>query len=342
MLQLLTRPLDGLTSFVLHRALLGDQVRNRQYQAAIHRLVREGDVVVDLGAGTGLLGLFACQAGARHVIAIERGPFRDVGARLFERNGYADRVTWISEDSLEVSLTSKVDVVVTETLGNFAIDEGIVTYAADARERFLQGKGRIMPARLRLYVAATTARPDVLQTALSTSVPAAVRRELLESRWVCSVPVEELMGEPVLLAELDLRTAPAGVDLDARATIMTNRHGTLTGVVGWFVAELADDIELTTAPGAELTHWKQVFFPSPAPQLLDAYSAIEFAVKGSWLGVGTAWSWSLGAVGQVEQFGVSKSYQSVPSLCDLRLSARGRDLHQRCRIAYNGVNGGAE
>lgn len=335
---MLARLQDGLSSFALHRALLGDRVRNRQYQAAIHSLVRSGDIVVDLGAGTGLLGLFACQAGARHVIAIERGPFRDIGLQLFEENGFADRVTWIPEDSLEIALTLEADVVVTETLGNFAIDEGVLTYVADARDRFLRRNGRVVPERLRLYVAPTTVRPNALRAASSTTLPAAVQRELLGTRWVCSITPEELIGDPILLCNLDLRTVSAGVDLHACAEMTTNRHGILTGVAGWFVAELTDSVELTTAPNAETTHWRQVFFPSPTPLSLNADSVIQFDVNGSWLGFGTAWSWSIEALGQAEQFSVSESCRTIPYSRRLRLSARGQEVY-RNGFASSGPKG---
>lgn len=321
-----SRPYDGLTSFALHRALLADRVRNGQYRAAIHRIVEPEDTVVDLGAGMGLLGLFACQAGARRVIAIERGPFRDIGMRLFAQNGYADRIIWISEDSLEVALTCKADVVVTETLGNFGVDEGILTYLPDARQRFLRPDGRLLPSRLRLYVAPTNLRPDAIRAAFAVECPQALRRELLGSRWISSVTVESLAGNPVLLWEADLATTPVGVDFDARTTMVTNRDDIVTGVAGWFVAELADGVELSTGPDAEATHWRQVFFPSPEPHVLKAGTVIGLSVRATWLGAGTAWDWSIGIDGAPSD--IPRLRQPVAPFPRLRLTAHGRKVHE--------------
>ena len=45
-----------------HRALLGDSVRTNAYAEAIGRVVGAGDVVLDLGSGSGVLAILACRA----------------------------------------------------------------------------------------------------------------------------------------------------------------------------------------------------------------------------------------------------------------------------------------
>ena len=47
----------------LHRWMLRDDVRNEAYRAAINKVVKPGDTVIDMGAGSGILSLFAAQAG---------------------------------------------------------------------------------------------------------------------------------------------------------------------------------------------------------------------------------------------------------------------------------------
>ena len=70
-----------------HRQYLSDSVRVAALSAAIHRVVKPGDIVVDLGAGTGILGLVACRAGASRVYAIEEGGMIEVAREIARANG---------------------------------------------------------------------------------------------------------------------------------------------------------------------------------------------------------------------------------------------------------------
>jgi len=86
---------DSFGSPYLHERMLLDKIRCDAYREAIQGTVKPGDVVVDLGAGTGLLSFFAAQAGARHVYAIEMSGIAEVAAELIEANGFRDRITLI-------------------------------------------------------------------------------------------------------------------------------------------------------------------------------------------------------------------------------------------------------
>ena len=73
---------DSFADPLVQERMLVDGVRCETFREAIRRTVKPGDVVVDLGAGTGLLSFFAVQAGARHVYAIELSGIADVAAEL--------------------------------------------------------------------------------------------------------------------------------------------------------------------------------------------------------------------------------------------------------------------
>ena len=88
-----------------HFGCLDDVARNQAYQKVLNTLVTEDTVVLDAGAGCGVLSLFAAAAGAKHVYAIEIESLAAEAAREIVRlNGFEDRITVIEKDIFKVKL----------------------------------------------------------------------------------------------------------------------------------------------------------------------------------------------------------------------------------------------
>jgi predicted RNA methylase len=136
-----------------HRTLLADRVRNDAFHAALKALIRPGETTVaDIGSGTGFLGLLAAKLGAREVFLYEKAEVAGVAQAILKRNR-ARNCRLIPFASTEVDNPPKVDVVLSETLGNYALEEDIVTTMNDARRRHLKPDGRLVPAGLTQFVA---------------------------------------------------------------------------------------------------------------------------------------------------------------------------------------------
>lgn len=58
---------DSYSHFGIHEEMLKDEVRTKTYMNAIlrNRHLFQDKVVLDVGCGTGILSMFAAQAGAR-------------------------------------------------------------------------------------------------------------------------------------------------------------------------------------------------------------------------------------------------------------------------------------
>jgi len=76
-----------MSSLFLHLALLDDGRRTRTFDRALAETVRPGDVVADLGAGTGILSLLALKHGAARVYAVEEHPVAEVARLVARENG---------------------------------------------------------------------------------------------------------------------------------------------------------------------------------------------------------------------------------------------------------------
>eukprot|EP00124_Ichthyophonus_hoferi_P004375 Ihof_evm9s472 gene=Ihof_evmTU9s472 len=75
---------DAYNSLQVHSLMLKDRPRTQTYLTALENVELEGKVVMDVGAGTGILSMFAARAGAKKVYAIEASDFATVAQRLIE------------------------------------------------------------------------------------------------------------------------------------------------------------------------------------------------------------------------------------------------------------------
>jgi 2-polyprenyl-3-methyl-5-hydroxy-6-metoxy-1,4-benzoquinol methylase len=87
-----------------HGSYVSDVVKIDAYRRALTNLIRPDDVVIDMGCGTGLLGLLALEAGAAKVIAVDSGPILELARETFDANGFGDRVEYRRMRSSELTL----------------------------------------------------------------------------------------------------------------------------------------------------------------------------------------------------------------------------------------------
>ena len=143
-------PTRGWADPVEHARMLHDDRRTSDYIAALRQAVRPGDIVLDIGTGSGVLAIAAARAGARHVYAVEASDIADVAERVFAANGVQERVTLIRGWSRDVKLPAPADLLVTEVIGNEPLEEEVLETTLDARRRLLRPDGRLIPHALEL------------------------------------------------------------------------------------------------------------------------------------------------------------------------------------------------
>ena len=102
----------------------GDHATTRGVIRLLQKVVRPGDVVADLGAGSAVLAIAAVKLGAARAAAIELDP--DAIGNATEnvaRNGVEDRVTVIEGDAASLlPLVAPVDVITANIISSVLLD----------------------------------------------------------------------------------------------------------------------------------------------------------------------------------------------------------------------------
>jgi len=256
-----------------HAEMLSDRVRTSSFLDLIHDNVRPGDVVVDIGTGTGIFAIAAARAGAAHVYAIEAGPIARVTEGLFRANDVLDRITLIRNWSTRVRLPRSVDVIVAEVIGNDPLAERVIGITRDAIRRFLKPGGRLIPSGLRILgqpvqlpdeeIRRRMFRPEALDTwrswyglefdPLGGVEPLDGFLDYVNPRRMRKW---KALSEPVLLVEMDFRTWN-WVWIRSQKTLSATSRGRLDGLVIYFELLAGRTPFLSTRPAdvKKDNHW---------------------------------------------------------------------------------------
>ncbi len=285
-----------------HLSMLLDTARMDSYRRAIEATIRPDDVVLDIGCGTGILTFMACEAGAKKVYAIEGGPVIDVAKELAEENGFDDRIEFLAGWSIDLGIPEPADVLITETIGNAAVDEGIVAWAADARARLLKPDAAIIPQQLRMWVSAAEAFDDHLLVSdwLLPELPynyTSAYRRAARTLWFGDITPLNLLGEPALAADIDLTTTP-NQDTVCSGTLRVGRDGVLHGLACWFDSLLCPGVTVDNNPTREGSSWSQGFMPIAEP--IDVRAGDLFGWQVSASADGERWTWHVEPVAEPE------------------------------------------
>ncbi|HJU32303.1 MAG TPA: ribonucleotide-diphosphate reductase subunit beta, partial [Hyphomicrobiaceae bacterium] len=221
--------------------------------------------------GTGFLGFLAARLGARRVDLYESGEIAAVARKLLRHNRLANcRIAQVH--STDVADPDRVDVVVSETLGNYPFEENIIATLNDAHARFLAPGGTIVPRSVEQFVCPVTAERlyrelvawDEVGFGLDFGQARAMSLNNIYVRWLD--PAGLLEGGRAARAwdkvvfERRNKTTRAG-----EASWRMSRATAIYGVALWWSAELVPGVELCTGPGAPRTHWEQLYLPAGKP-----------------------------------------------------------------------------
>lgn len=286
-----------------HYGYLVDRVKLKRYEAAIERVVRADHVVLDLGCGSGSLGLMALRAGARKVLFVEKDPVIEVARRTVAEAGFEDRAEFFRSNSFELTLPERADVVLCDHVGYFGFDYGLIDLLADARHRFLNKGGVVIPAAVDLQLAPVESKSarELVQRWRDGSVPDDyqwVGTPAANAKHGIGLGADDLLADAKSLAMLTL-----GDDADEfmtwQAEFTCVRDAMLDGLLGWFNCTLQGDIAMTNSPTVgDALQRPQAFLPLEEPVSIKAGQRIHATVMARHRDHVIAWIVELPDTGQ--------------------------------------------
>jgi len=141
----------------VHQLMLKDRPRTMAYRKFIesNRHLIKDKVVMDVGAGTGILSLFAAAAGAKKVYAVEASNVAQICKEIVSDNEFEEVIEVIHSAVEDVTLPTgvKVDLIISEWMGFYLLHESMLDSVIYARDKFLSPSGIMAPSHATLFLA---------------------------------------------------------------------------------------------------------------------------------------------------------------------------------------------
>ena len=268
------------------RKLLNDSTRMQAYSQAIKEMVRPGDVVLDVGTGSGILALFACQAGAARVYAVDSSLVVRVAKRLAHVNGFEERITFLEQDFEAVDLPEKVDLIVSELIAKAVLGQKQESLVSLARQRFLKPGGNLIPARVELLVApiersdlyASLQLPDVSEYEIDFEI---FQELSLNQSASARLEPGDLLAEPQVAFVHQAEQVSEGSGVDIGLSFDISLSGVLHGFGAWFNAWLTGEVGLSNAPPLPAdSAWDNMVLPLQQAVSVAPGMRVELSLRG--------------------------------------------------------------
>lgn len=265
---------DSYAHFGIHEEMLKDEVRTMTYRNSMiyNKHIFKGKTVLDVGCGTGILSMFAAQAGAARVIGIECSNIAQHAEQIVKDNNLSHVVTIVKGKVEEVELPdgiTEVDIIISEWMGYCLFYESMLETVLLARDKWLKPDGFLFPDKCSLYITAIEDRQykedkihwwdDVYGFNMSCIKGVAIREPLVDV-----VDPKMVVTNSCLLLEVDLNTLrKEDLAFEVPFHLVARVDDYLHAVVTYFTVEFSKCHKKTgfsTSPDSPYTHWKQTVF----------------------------------------------------------------------------------
>ncbi len=280
-----------------HQTMLADNIRCEAYRLAINQAVKKGDVVLDIGAGTGILSIFAAQAGAKKIYAIESNPIvLKILKSVISQNNFRS-IEVIEGESFDITLPEKVDVIVSETIGFWGVDENIVGIFADAKARFGHEHTVCIPENLELYLVPIEYETFYKEVTFWKQERFGIDLGVLDHLSKNNVYVRQVI-EPDQFLCTPIRVISiiphqlSFQNFKADMVFQADKPGVLHGFAGWFLAKLHSYSSISTSPLSKTLHWKHCVFPVEQAVILEVNDQVRLEVEAIVSRTNIKFSWN--------------------------------------------------
>jgi predicted RNA methylase len=288
--------------------MLNNDTRNRAYKRALENWAinnKDRGICLDIGTGTGLLAVYAHQAGIPKVFACDRNETMfGIAQNVLKANNLDKDIKLIQKLSNDLvvgrDIPEKCDLIVTEIMDSGVLGEGILQSLIHAKKYLLKEKGQIIPWKAKVFISG-------YQSRILTQNHVLINESFKEYIFLDGLNLIQEQNEPYDCENVDNvpdfkiitnTNEDLEINFNDLETMKDYYSGQLTckiklqseflgeqdcldGFVVWFKLYLDPknpENSINTSPG-ENSCWNQAIFPLKHPVILKKYQVINLNVS---------------------------------------------------------------
>ncbi|KAG5675485.1 hypothetical protein PVAND_005385 [Polypedilum vanderplanki] len=268
---------ESYSHFSIHHTMLSDKVRTESYKEAILKnpSAFKDKEVLDIGSGTGILSLFASQAGAKNVYAVDQSDIIYHAMEIAQINNVSN-IKFLKGRLEDIEMPfKKVDVIISEWMGYFLFFEGMLDSVIYGRKNYLKENGLILPNRCTVSIVGYGSQErynnfiKFFDNVYGYNMKCVVK-DILKEAHVEKCTDEFVLTKPNMISDINIYTCDLNYsNFTYDFSLEVLKDGEMNSICGYFDTffDLPDqNVFFSTSPAATQTHWHQTLFYFDEPK----------------------------------------------------------------------------
>lgn len=277
--------------------MIADEFHSQPFVQILRESVTNDSIVLDIGCGTGIYSLLACQFGAKKVYAVEPNPLIHLAKNFAAQYGCQNKIEFIENISTEIELPEPADVLICDLHVDTPFNELSVASIIDARKRLLKPDAILIPRKDTMYFALAECK-DFFEKNISRylrdyyGINMSSAKRLLTNRMLHPDKKDiTQFSEPKIFATLDYATLEE-VSFSSQLDWEIKNKGTIHGLLGWFECELGKNIEISNELDNQQTVYGVPFFPFDEAVEVEVGDRVEVNLSVNLENISYIWNWN--------------------------------------------------
>lgn len=259
-----------------HVPMMNEPERNQAFHDGLSAAVGPGQLVFEIGTGSGLLAMMAAKLGASEVVTCEAVPLvAQTAERIVARNGFGGRIRVLSKPSQAVQLGTdlprQADLLVHEIFSSELLGEHVLPAIEDAKARLLKPGGKVLPSAASIMVALVGG--DDLAPNLHAGESFGFDLREFNAIQPRKRPLYRedlrpvLMSEPVEAFRFDFAGRSTFPPEKKRIAIPATQAGECHGLIQWIRIELGEGVAYENHPSRvkPVSNWQHTVYTFVEP-----------------------------------------------------------------------------